>query len=179
MKKIPLRSLFIWLCLSLIQFGLVACATVGITDKHPMHSFSFDTLHDSPDAEVLDYQYGSSRQFGTHANAEMVALGQVFPGWNTSGPMLRGEFLYVKWRIKNHMKPWEYIGTYEDKVDLKIRLPADIANCGIHFVVKGAQLYIYLIPPPGVWPAGALKPSAPESMSAYLKQHQIYPDQPK
>jgi hypothetical protein len=179
MKKIPLRSLFIWVCISVIQFGLAACATGGIMDKHPMHSFSFDTRHDSPDAEVLDYQYGSIRRVGTHANTEMVAMGEYFLSGGTSGPIPRGEFLYVKWRIKNRMRPWEYIGTYEDKVDLRNRLPADITGYLIHFVVKGSQLYVYLLPPPGTWPAGALKPSAPESMSAYLKQHQIYPDQHK
>ena len=176
MKKIPLRSLFIWVCISVIQFGLAACATGGIMDKHPRHSFSFDTRHDSPDAEVLDYQYGSSKQDGTYANKERVAMGEDFPSERISGAMPRGDFLYVKWRIKNRMKPWEYIGTYEDKVDLRIRLPADITNCRIHFVVKGSQLYVYLIPPPGIWPAGALEPSAPARMSAYLKQHQIYPD---
>lgn len=179
MKKIQLRSLLIWLFISVIQFGLAACATGGAMDNYPMHSFSFDTRHDSPDVEVLDYQYGSSRQEGTHANKERIAMGEDFRAENTSGPMPRGDFLYVKWRIKNRMKPGEYIGHYEDKVDLRTRLPADITDCGIHFVVKGAQLYVYLIPPPGVWPAGALRPTAPARMSAYLKQHQIYPDQPK
>jgi len=106
-------------------------------------------------------------------------MGEDFPYENTSGPMLRGDFLYVKWRVKNRMKPSEYIGQFEDKVDLRTRLPADITNFGIHFVVKDAQLYVYLIPPPGVWPAGALRSTAPATMSAYLKQHQIYPDQPK
>lgn len=144
-------------------------------DKHPMHSFSFDTRHDSPDAEVLDYQYGSSRQFGTYADQERVAMGQVFPSDNIFGAMPRGDFLYVKWRIKNRTKPWEYIGTYEDKVDLKTRLPADITGLRVHFVIKGSQLYVYLISPPDGHPL----PAGPVRQYSSQKQVQIYPDQPK
>ena len=136
------------------------------------HSFSFDTFTDSPDAEVLDYQYGGSGQFGTHANKEMVQLEKVFRQWNTSGVMPRGEFLYVKWRLKPSGE------VHEDKVDLTARLPADITGYRIHFVIKGAQLYVYLISPetdrrPASSPAGPLR------RYSDLKQHQIYPDQAK
>lgn len=145
-------------------------------DKHPRHSFSFDTRHDSPDAEVLDYQYGSSRQDGTYANKERVAMGEDFPSERISGAMPRGDFLYVKWRIKNRMKPWEYIGTYEDKVDLKTRLPADITGLRVHFVIKGSQLYVYLISP-GLKPKS--EPAGPVREYSSQKQVQIYPDQQK
>jgi hypothetical protein len=77
------------------------------------------------------------------------------------------------------MRPAEYLGYYDDKVDLRKRLPFDITGFGIHFAVIGPQLYIYLIPPPGTWPVGALRPPVLESTSIYLKQHQIYPDQSK
>jgi len=133
------------------------------------HSFSFNTIVDSPGAEVLDYQYGGSGLFGMHANKDKVRLGKVFPAWSTSGVMPKGEFLYVKWRLKSSDQ------VYEDKVDLTTRLPADITDYGIHFVIRGPQLFVYLIPPPGVWPAGAMKLAA----AAYLKQHQIYPYQAK
>ena len=106
-------------------------------------------------------------------------MGEHFPYGSTFGAMPRGDFLYVKWRIKDSMKPGEYVGDFQDRVDLKSRLPVDISDCGIHFVVKEQQLYVYLIPPPGVWPAGAMRSSAPASMSAFLLQHQIYPDQSK
>ncbi len=134
------------------------------------HHFSFDALEDSPDIEVLDYQYGNGRQFGTHAEKERVALGQVFSGWNTYGAMPRGEFLSVKWRIKQSGQ------VYEDRVDLTHRLPADIAEFRIHFVIKGSQLYIYLISPdkrPASLPVG------PVRAYEYQKQDQIYPDQSK
>ncbi len=134
------------------------------------HSFSFNTIKDSPDAEVLDYQYGSSRQFGTHANKEKVQLGQVFLQWNTTGVMPRGEFLYVKWRMKQSGE------VYEDTVDLRARLPADMTDHRIHFVIKGSQLYVYVISPeklPGSSPPGPLRTYRD------LKQLQIYPDPSK
>ncbi len=134
------------------------------------HHFSFDALEDSPGVEVLDYQYGTGRQFGTRAEKERVALGQVFSGWNTYGAMPRGDFLYVKWRIKQSGQ------ICEDKVDLTPRLPANIADLRIHFVVKASQLYVYLISPgkrPASWPVG------PVRAYEYQQQVQIYPDQPK
>ena len=143
-------------------------------DNYPMHSFSFDTDEDSPDAEVLDYEYGTSRQFGTHANKERVAMGQVFPAWNTSGHMPRGDTLTVKWRIKNPKNRMEYIGYYEDKVDLRKRLPADITGLRVHFVVKGSQLYVYLISPDLKLTS---EPVGPVRMYPSQKQVQIYPDQ--
>ena len=160
-----------WMVVVIMQLALISCAK---GEEMVRHSFSFITIVDSPDAEVLDFQYGSSRQFGTHANKERVQLGQVFPQWSISGVMPKGEFLYVKWRLKSSGQ------VYEDKVDLTTRLPADITGYGIHFVIKGTQLYVYLIPPPGVWPAGAIARAMKEDAAAsYLKQHQIYPDPTK
>lgn len=156
-----------WIAVLIVHLALMSHAT-GETMVN--HHFSFNTIVDSPDAEVLDYQYGSSRQFGTHADKEMVQLGKVFPAWNTYGAMPRGEFLYVKWRIKPSGE------VYEDKVDLTTRLPADITDHRIHFVIKGPQLYVYLISPekrPVSMPAGPVK------TYAYLKQHRIYPDPAK
>ena len=178
MKKIQsgsLKCLFV----SLMLFGLTACATGGIMDKdsYPVHHFSFDTYHDSPDIDVVDYQYSNSRHAGIRPERERVAMGEYFGGTNIAGSILRGDFLYVKWRVK---KPGtllpEYIGTYEDRVDLRSRLPADITDLRIHFVIKGAQLYVYLI-----WP-GLKDASVPEGsvkMYRHQKQVQIYPDQAK
>ena len=136
------------------------------------HHFSFDTITDSPDAGVLDYQYGSSGQFGTHANKGKVQSGGVFAAWNTAGVMPRGEFLYVKWRLRQSGE------IHEDKVDLQSRLPADITNHRIHFMVKGPQLYIYLISPE-TEKRPAASPLGPLRMYGDLKQIQIYPDQAK
>lgn len=164
-----------WFLLCMMLPGLTACSTWGFMDKYPRHSFSFDARHDSPDAEVLDYEYGTTRQEGTHANKERIALGHVFFGENSSGHMLRGDFLSVKWRIKNPAKPWEYLGYYEDKVDLRKRLPADMTGLRVHFVIKGSQLYVYLISKE-LKPAS--EPAGPVQKYDLQKQTQIYPDQP-
>ena len=103
MKRIQLRSL-ICLFVSIVLFSLTACATGGTMVNH---HFSFDTAADSPDIQVLDYQYGSSKQFGTHADKERIALGEIFPADNIYGAMSRGEFLYVKWRVKGTKQIFE------------------------------------------------------------------------
>ncbi|MHB8848806.1 MAG: hypothetical protein ACYC43_10225 [Burkholderiales bacterium] len=168
-----------WIFVFIIQFALISCATGGTMF---VQDFSFDTINDSPDVDVLDYRYGSTTQFGTHADPERVALGEVFGQRQISGAMPRGDFLYVKWRIKQSGK------IYEDKVDLRNRLPADMTNYGIHFVIKGSQLYVFLFPPfkvdhgpgwgtvitPGLWAI----PKVGESFLdvPYNRKHQIYPD---
>jgi hypothetical protein len=176
-KKFSVKHLRCLLIL-IVLFALQGCALGRQTMV--FHSFYFDTLEDSRDAEVLDYQYGNkegnynSDSVGTHANKDSVARGIAFVAQLTSGVMPRGNSLYVKWRIKESGQ------VYEDRVDLTTRLPADITHCGIHFVVKGPQLYVYLIPPPGVWPALVIRRAATDKKAAaYLKEHQIYPDQSK
>lgn len=134
------------------------------------HSFSFDARHDSPDIEVLDYQYGDGTQFGTHADKERILLGENFPSDDISGVMPRGDTLYVKWRDKHTHH------VYEDKVDLKHRLPRDITDMRIHFLINGSQLYVYLIYP-GLKDASV--PEGPVKTYRHQKQVQIYPDLPK
>ena len=145
-------------------------------DSYPAHHFSFDTMHDSPDVEVLDYQYSNSRHAGVRPERERVMMGETFCCENIAGSILRGDFLYVKWRVKKPGSQTEYLGPYEDKVDLRSRLPADITGLRIHFVIRGPQLYVYLIwpyDPKHEYPLGELKEFG------RVKQVQIYPDQPK
>jgi hypothetical protein len=101
----------------------------------------------------------------------MVQRGQGGMQYGTSGDLPRGDFLYVKWRIRSTGQ------VYEDRVDLTHRLPADIADHRITFFMKGPQLYVYLISPktdrrPASWPKG------PIEMYDHLKEYQIYPGQP-
>jgi hypothetical protein len=78
--------------------------------------------------------------------------------------MPRGEFLYVKWRLKSSKE------VYEDKVELGSRLPDDLTGYGLHFAVNGPQLYVFVVPPPGTW-----YPLSGVTVADYRKQHQIYP----
>ena len=84
--------------------------------------------------------------------------------------MLKGDDLYVKWRIKS-------TGTiHEDTVDLRNRLPVNIKDHRIYFIVKDTQLYVYLITPERRPPD--MPPNGPRQ-TQYLKTITLYPDQPK
>src|SRR5438128_7415003 len=103
------------------------------------HAFSFDAPNDSRDVEILDYRYGDSGIPATHADEKSRREGRVRQYVNVNGSMLRGDFLYVKWRIKTSG------AVFEDTVDLRRGLPADLKDHRIHFIVDGSQLYVYLI----------------------------------
>ncbi len=103
---------------------------------------------------------------------------------NTSGMMPRGEYLYVKWRVKATGE------VYEDKVDLTHRLPADMTNYGLHFAIFGSQLYVYLFPPEKFYDVlknVSMTVGSPPGRERgktlldipYAQEHQIYPDQKK
>lgn len=145
-------------------------------DVYQMHSFSFDVRQDMPDIEVLDYQYSNSRHVGIKPEQERIFLGETFNSKGIYGNLLRGDFLYVKWRVKDpHSPSWEikYLGTYEDRVDLRSRLPADITGLKVHFIIRGSQLHVYLI-----WPYDEKHayPSNEKMLFDRVKYIQIYPD---
>jgi hypothetical protein len=133
--------------ISFLFAALTAC-TAGLVK----HSFGFDALRDSPGIEVMDYRYGTSMNPGTHPPEWAVKAGQIGQAPSVNGEMLRGDFLYVKWRVESTGK------VYEDTVDLKSRLPRDITNHEIYFIVEGTQLFVYLITPeklpPGMYSNG-------------------------
>lgn len=176
MTKMQIRKILNFFLISTV-LALTACATRGTMFNH---SFSFDTIGDSPDIEVLDYRYGSSGAFATYANPEMIALGETFKRGGLFGAMPRADYLYVKWRIKTTGE------IFEDKVDLSLRLPQDLEMLEVRFVVRGSQLYIFVN-----WPWDGKAWIEESYRSEYLpvtggikrfnghKQVQIYPDQPK
>jgi hypothetical protein len=100
----------------------------------------------------------------------LLKEGRSLQGAGIRGEMRRGDFLYVKWRIKSTGQ------VYEDIVDLRHRLPADITNHRIHFIIKGPQLYVYLITPERRPPD--VLPNGPRPYQ-YLRTITIYPEQAK
>lgn len=157
------------------------------------HSFSFNADSESPDVEVLNYQYGEKSEYeaegavGLRPPAYRLEKGDVLTATGVSGNLPRGDYLYVKWRVK------ETGQIYEDKVDLTKRLPKDITNTELHFVVRGSQLYVYLVPPEpakpkdnpfsdsktkaATWNSLAYKKSLTIPIYAdFVKKFQIYPD---
>lgn len=126
-----------WLALGLFVTCMLSGCAMADT---PMHSFSFDAK-ESPEAQILDYEYGDSKLHGTRPEPYLLQEGRPPQMANTYGAMQRGEFLWVKWQIKRTGQ------IYEDRVDLRNHLPADLTGYRIHFVVNGPQLYVYLISP--------------------------------
>jgi hypothetical protein len=152
--------------LGVAMLMLVGCATnPEVVD----HAFSFDMRYDSQDAEVLDYRYGAS-QLPVRAPEAAVREGKPFYQTNVHGPMLRGDILYVKWRDKATGQ------IYEDTVDLRRRLPANVTDQRIHFMIKGPQLYVYLI---SARPRPPNMPADGPRMYRDLESTLIYPDSPK
>jgi len=163
-----LNAFMRWFLALATACALAACAASppGVVD----HAFGFDMRGDGQDAEVLDYRYGESK-LPVHAPESAVMEGKTLWYESVQGPMLRGDFLYVKWRNRSTGQ------VYEDTVDLRKRLPANVTDQKVYFMIKGPQLYVYLISlreqrPPDMPPNG---PRVYRS----LKTITIYPDQPK
>jgi len=131
---LTLRRLF-GIRLAMLAIGvlfLTACASA------PYYGIGFSASQDSPDIEVLNYQYGTLDKVFFAPEHERLRLGQTFRGGNLNGFLPRGEFLYVKWRIKATGE------VLEDRVDLRNRLPENLEDLKIHFVCHGRQLYVFV-----------------------------------
>ena len=119
--------------------GILFCMSIVSCATHPKlvdHSFSFDAISESPEVTILEYRYGNSKQPGARSTSQGTAQGT-----GINGAMLQGDELYVKWKMKNTGD------IYQDTVDLKKRLPKDITDHAVHFVIKENKLYVYLVSP--------------------------------
>lgn len=130
----------LWRTVGLGLFILVLSACAG-GQQLPVHSFVFDAINDSPDAEVIDYRYGNSKQPSASAPEWQKAANKVRQGVGINGAMLRGDTLYVKWKIKASGE------IHEDTANLKACLPQDISEHIIYFKINGSRLDVYLISP--------------------------------
>lgn len=124
-----------WVLLATMAVPLSACAS---DPKMEWHSFIFDSW-DMPDVCILNYRYGDTKQPGRYVPDYYLKEDTCRGGGSISGSMPRGDYLYVKWRIKATGE------VYEETIDLKSRLPANITEHRISFVIRGTQLSIYLI----------------------------------
>ena len=124
------------LCLSMV---LAACAGVG-GPKMVNHAFNFDGWNDGwqSTAELLEYAYGD-QYAQVRRKAQNGYSAGVSAGVNGAMPV--GEFLYVKWRLKATGE------VLEERVDLRDRLPRDMTDHELTFVIDGRQLYVYVITP--------------------------------
>ena len=155
-----------FLCIALSLSVLVACASgPQVVD----HAFEFNVGMDSPGIEVLDYAYGNQYRM-TRAEPHLVKEGRINQGTSIDGAFPRGDFLYVKWRVKSRGE------VFEDRVDLRNRLPADITRQTIRFTIKERQLYVYLVTRNR---RAEGSPAGPIRKYQDLEVIEIYPAQPK
>jgi hypothetical protein len=148
-----------------VSIVLSACSLFGPTLVD--HAFAFD-ITECSDAEILDYRYGNSKQPGARTTESERQSGQIRQTL-IHGRMLRGDDLYVKWRDTRTGE------VHEETVDLASRLPWNITDHEIRFVIAGPTLSVYLLSwekrPPD-WPVYLYR-------YRYRKAYQIYPDLPK
>lgn len=134
---VPLR----WLLYTVLGCAALLQASCSTGPRLVWHSFEFDARWESPGIEILDYRYGTSKQPGARPSEYERKQNKVAQQVGINGAMLRGDELYVKWKVKSTGK------VYEDTVNLKNRLPDNITFDNIHFIIHGSKLYVYLISP--------------------------------
>lgn len=128
-----------------LMIFISACA---IAPKDVWQKFTFDGTKDgwASTVDLLEYAYGDRDQM-TSDNV-LSPRGLVYrngaglnPRSNINGPMPVGTFLHVKWRLRQTNQ------VYEERIDLRDRLPANMKDHGLTFVIDGAQLHVYVITP--------------------------------
>jgi hypothetical protein len=161
MKALLRRLLLVCFVLGALVAG--ACASgPAVVD----HAFGFDARVDSPGIEILDYRYGEFFK-----NSPVFRDQGLIPqSGNNNGPMPLGDTLTVKWRIKATGQE------FEDTVNLKPRLPANMERQRVYFVVQDTQLHVYLTDLTTHKPA-SMPIVGPFRVQSYVTR-QIYPDAP-
>ncbi len=149
---------------SLVLAALAGCAS---TPNMTSQSFSCDMWMDGwgTQATLLAYSYGDKEPMLRRQASDETGLactGTMYMQMPTA------EFLYVKWRLK---ATGEMI---EERVDLRGRLPRDMREQEVTFVIDGRQLYVYLVTSTRITQN---LPKAPKKTwrSRYRVAYEIYP----
>jgi len=121
----------------LASLSLNGCAS-SQQGKIVNHSFEFNAHLDSPEVQVLNYEYSTQKP----DRDQLLGVGgnRVPQASHISGGFPRGDFVYMKWRIRSTGE------VFEDRVDLRTRITGSIKDKKIYCVIDGGQLYILLIP---------------------------------
>ena len=166
-----LLQLIFSLMIVLMMTALTSSAAVAAERQY--YAFEFDLKYDNQHAVILDYWYGNSKSDSwDNLSAEAVRMGKTASATSVTQMMPPGGLLYVKWRDTETQK------VYEDNVDLRHRLPKNIEDHRIYLMIKGPQLYVYLISPEGKKRPQSEPQNGPDKYSDF-KIVTIYPDQTK
>jgi len=149
---------------------LAACATAGGGARLVPHAFNFEGWNDgwAQQAELLAFSYGDQYAPTRAKSRDGKGIGN---SWGVNGPMPVGEFLYVQWRLKATGE------VLEQRVDLRDRLPRDMTDHELTFVIDGRQLYVYVVTPERKKAYGE-PPVLKTWRSNFAKAYEIYPGQP-
>lgn len=155
-----------------LRFALIVTAALhagcATTTQTAFHAFSFDALRESPGIEILEYRYGDRGPAPT-ARVPSADTGRLrVQSTDVNGRMPVGSYLYVRWMIKASRE------IFEDNVDLRGRLPADMDQVRVHFVVHRDRLYVYLVNQKEQLPE--VDRNSPLPYYSDLRVIQIYPD---
>ncbi|HEY9097073.1 MAG TPA: hypothetical protein VIN35_15105 [Hydrogenophaga sp.] len=174
-QRSPFLALTRWLAAVVLGMALAACAT---GPKLVNHSFSFSGLNDGwmNSVALLAYAYGDQyyrvrNDIDKPRSGVFAGKDRLPPGDGVSGPMPVGDFLYVKWRF---LETGEIL---ESKVDLKGRLPADMTDHELTFVIDGRQLHVFVVTPERKKTYGE-PPVLMTWRSNFAKTYEIYPSAP-
>lgn len=126
---------------TLIGCGYGTYAVAGIVSdlkgNTVTHGFEFNAHTDSPDIEILNYEYSTRKP----DRDQLLGIGgnRVPQGSHISGGLPRGDSVYMKWRVRSTGE------VFEDRVDLRSRIPGSIKEKKFYCVIDRGQLYILLI----------------------------------
>jgi hypothetical protein len=160
----------------LLAMGLLVLLTgCASGPKLVPHAFSFNGLNDqwADSVDLLAYAYGDGyhmvrEDLDQPSSSLYAGKTSLPPGTGVNGPMPVGEFLLVKWRVKTTGE------VVEERVDLRDRLPRDMTDHELTFVIDGRQLYLYLVTPVTQRPWG--KAATHKTWkSAFGHTREIYP----
>lgn len=160
-----------WLRLALLGAVIVgtayAASACSGSGDYVDHGFEFNAISDSPGIQIIDFKYGDGTAHGTQNPPQLVKEGRSLQRMAVYGHMPRPDSLYVRWRIASEGR------TYEDTVDLRNRLPRDLAGSKVYFMIRGAQLEVYFI---SKEPRRPGDPVVGPSMFHHRKVVRLYPE---
>lgn len=159
-----------WLVAVFLSLVLTACASVG-GPKMVNHAFNYEGGNDgwAKTVDLLEYAYGD--QYAP-VRAKSVDGKSVGNSWGVNGAMPVGEFLYVKWRLKASGE------VLEERVDLRDRLPRDMTDHELTFVIEEKQLYVFVVTPERKR-SYTEPPVLKTWRSRFAKAYEVFPTQPQ
>ncbi len=162
-----IRSGFLALQKSIYILLLAAMAGCASGPSLVTQGFSCDMWKDGWGAKstLLEYSYGNQTSSLKRQARDETGIGCAGGVWM---PMPRAEFLYVKWRVKSTNE------IIEDRVDLRERLPNNMKDNEVTFVIDDRQLYVYVVTPSKIT-KNLPKPPLRTWQSRHQVTYEIYP----